>query len=53
VKTFRDFCQERLSDLLIRWVFGKVYRHKKLLGLGVDITNIDTTFVREENPVTL
>jgi hypothetical protein len=39
--------------LLIRGIFRKVDWDEDLLGFGIDITNIDTAFVREQNPVTL
>ena len=35
------------------WVLGEVDGNQKLLGLSIDITDIDTTLVCEEDPVAL
>jgi hypothetical protein len=51
--TLGNLLQERGSDLLVRGVFLKVDRDEELLGLLIDIANIDTTFVGEEDPITL
>ena len=53
VNTAGHLLQESGSDLLIRGVVLQVDRNKKLLGLGVNITNIDTSLVGKEDPVTL
>jgi len=45
--------QESSSNLSIRWVFGEVYWDEELLSLLVNIADIDTTLVREKNPVAL
>jgi len=51
--TLRDLFQESCSYFLVRWVLGKINGDENLLGFGIDITNIDTTLVCEENPVAL
>jgi hypothetical protein len=48
-----DLLQESSSNLLVGGVLGKVDGNEKLLSLLVDITNIDTTLVGEEDPVAL
>lgn len=53
VNTLRDFLQERSSNLLIGGVLGKVDGNQELLSLSIDITNINTTLVGEEDPVAL
>ena len=53
VNTLGNLLQERGSDLLVRGVLLQVDGNEKLLSLLVDITNIDTTLVGEEDPVTL
>ena len=53
VDTLRDVLQERLSQLLMCREFLEVNWDKDLLGLLVNITDIDTTLVGEEDPVTL
>jgi hypothetical protein len=45
--------QESRSNLLVRGVVLQVHGDKKLLGLRINITNVDTTLVGEEDPVTL
>lgn len=41
------------GNLLVRGVLGEVDGDQELRGLGVDITDINTTLIGEENPVTL
>lgn len=53
VKTLGNLLKEGSGDLLIGRVFGKIDGNQKLLSLGIDITNIDTTLVSEEDPVAL
>lgn len=53
MNALRDVLQESGGNLLIRGILRKVDRDKKLLGLGIDITDIDTTFMGEKNPVAL
>jgi hypothetical protein len=48
-----NLLQESGSNLSIRWVFTEIYWDEELLSLLVNIADIDTTLVREENPVTL
>ena len=48
-----DLAEERGGNLLVGGVFREIDGNEELLGLLVDITNIDTTFVGEENPVAL
>jgi hypothetical protein len=45
--------QERSSNLLVGGVLGEVDRDEELLSLRIDVTNINTTLVGEENPVAL
>lgn len=49
----RDVPQKSGSNLLVGWVLLEVDRNEELLGLGIDIADINTTFMCEENPVTL
>jgi hypothetical protein len=53
VNTLGNLLQESGSDLLVRRVLLQVDGDEKLLSLLVDITNIDTTLVGEEDPITL
>jgi hypothetical protein len=53
VHTLGDLAQEGGSDLLIGWVLLEVDGNEKLLSLLIDITNIDTTLVGEEDPIAL
>ena len=45
--------QESRCDLLVRWVLSKVDWDEELLGLLIDVADIDTSLVCEENPITL
>lgn len=51
--TSGDLLEESSSNLLVGRVFGEVDGNEKLLSLLVDIANIDTALVSEEDPVTL
>jgi hypothetical protein len=53
VNTLRNLLQESGGDLLVRGELLEVDRNEKLLSLLVNITNIDTTLVGEEDPITL
>lgn len=53
VDTLGDLAQQTGSDLLVGGVLLEVNGNEQLLGLGVDITDINTTLVVEEDPVTL
>jgi hypothetical protein len=53
VNTLGNLAQECSSNLLIRGIFGEVNGNEKLLSLLIDITNVDTTLVGEEDPITL
>ena len=53
VYTLGNFLEESGGDLIVRWVFGKINWDQEFLGFGIDITNINTSLVCEENPVTL
>jgi hypothetical protein len=53
VNTLGNLAQKSGSDLLVGWVLLEVDGNEKLLSLLVDITNIDTTLVGEEDPITL
>lgn len=48
-----DVLEERRGNLLVRRVFRQVDGDQQLLSLCVDIANINTTLVGEENPVAL
>ena len=51
--TLGDLGQELASDLLVGGVLAEVDGDEELLGLLIDITDIDTTLVGEEDPITL
>ena len=53
VDTLRNLLQESGGDLLVRGELLEVDRNEKLLSLLVNITNINTTLVGEEDPITL
>lgn len=53
VKTGRNLLEQRRGNLVVGGILREVDRDEELLGLRIDITDIDTTFVREENPVAL
>jgi hypothetical protein len=53
VDTRGDLLQESGSNLLVGGVLLEVDGNEKLLSLLVDITNIDTTLVGEEDPIAL
>lgn len=48
-----DLAEEALGDLLVAGVLLEVHGDQELLSLSVNITNLDTTLVVEENPVAL
>jgi hypothetical protein len=48
-----DLAQECGSNLLVGGVVLKVDGNEKLLSLSIDVTDVDTTLVGEEDPVTL
>lgn len=51
--TSGDLFQESGSDVLVGGIFLEVDGNQQLLGLLIDIANIDTTLVGKEDPVTL
>ena len=53
VDTLGDVLQQRGGDFFVGGVVLQVDRDKKLLSFGVDIADVDTTLVGEEDPVTL
>jgi hypothetical protein len=53
VNALGDVLEERGSNLLVGRILGEVDRDKELLSLLVNVTDIDTTLVGEEDPVTL
>jgi len=53
VHALGDLAQKSLGDGLVGGVLLEVDGDEKLFSLLVDITNIDTTLVGEEDPVTL
>jgi hypothetical protein len=53
VNTLRNLLEESGGNLLVGRVLREVDGDQDLLSLSIDITDIDTTLVSEENPVTL
>lgn len=53
MKTLGDLLQESSGNLLVGGELGEIHGDEDLLGLLVDITNINTALVGEENPVAL
>jgi hypothetical protein len=53
VDALRDLLEERGGDLLIGRIFRKINGDEELLGLGIDIADVDTTLMGEEDPVAL
>lgn len=53
VNTSGDLAEKALGDLLVAGVLLEVHGDEKLLSLSVDITDLDTTLVVEEDPVAL
>ena len=53
VDTLRNLLQESCGKLFVRGVLRKVNGNENLLGFGIDITNINTALVCEENPIAL
>ena len=53
VHALGDLAQQGSGNLVVGGVVLKVDGDQQLLCLGVDITDVDTTLVSEENPVTL
>lgn len=51
--TLGHLAQECLCDDLVGWIVGQVDGNEELLSLLIDIANIDTTLVGEEDPVAL
>ena len=49
----RHLLEQCRGELSVGWVLGEVNRNEKLLSLRIDITDIDSTLVREEDPVAL
>ena len=53
VNTGGHLAEEALGDLLVAGVLLEVHGNQELLSLSVNITDLDTTLVVEENPVAL
>ena len=53
VDALGDVLQQSGGDLFVGGVVLQVNRDKKLLSFGVNVTDVDTTLVGEEDPVTL
>lgn len=53
VHTLGNVLEKCRGNLVVGWVFAQVNRNQELLSLGVDIADINTTFVCEKDPVTL
>ncbi len=49
----RNVFEEGFRELLVCGEFLEIDGNKDFLGLCIDITDIDTTFVCEQNPVAL
>ena len=49
----RNLLQQCSGYFGIRWILGQVNGNQKLLSFSIDITDIYTTLIGEENPVTL
>jgi hypothetical protein len=45
--------QEGLCDFLVGGVLGEINRNEQLLGLGIDVADVDAAFVGEVDPVAL
>ena len=48
-----NFLKQGRGDLFVGWILGEVDGYEDFLGFGIDIANINTTLVCEEDPVTL
>lgn len=53
VKTLRNLAQQASGDLLVGGEVLQVDGNQELLGLSINITDINTTLVVEKNPITL
>lgn len=53
MNTLGDVLEESGSNLLVGRILLQVNRNEKLLSLGIDIADVDTTLVCEENPIAL
>lgn len=53
VDTGGDLAEEALGDLLVAGILLEVHGDEELLSLSVNIADLDTTLVVEENPVAL
>ena len=53
MNAFGYLLQQGLGNLLVGRILREINWYEKLLRLGVNITNIHTTFMRKENPVPL
>jgi hypothetical protein len=53
VDTLGHLGQQGGGDLLVGGVVLEVHGDEQLLSLGVNITDVDTTLVGKEDPVTL
>jgi hypothetical protein len=53
VHALRYLLQQGRGDLFVGWIVGEVNRDEELLSFSVDITDVDTAFMSEEDPVAL
>jgi hypothetical protein len=53
VETLGNLAQKARGNLLVGGELLQVDGNQKLLGLSIDITDINTTLVVEEDPITL
>jgi len=53
VDTAGNLAQQDFGDLSVGGILGEIDGDEQLLSLGVNITNINTTFVGEKDPVAL
>jgi hypothetical protein len=53
VDALRDLLQKSRGNFIVGRELGEVDGNEKLLGLLIDITDVDTTLVGEEDPIAL
>ena len=50
---FRNLLQQRSGYFGVRGILGEINGNEKLFGFSIDITDIYTTLMGEQNPVAL
>jgi imidazole glycerol phosphate synthase subunit HisF len=53
VDTFGNLSQKALCDFFIGGIVGEIHRNEELFGFGIDVTNVNTAFVGEVDPIAL